>query len=110
MTENYNKEEIIKYVEETDGVVLYFYSEQCVACQPLRKKIKQWVEKNYPKLNLLFINAVENPDITAYFSIFSNPTILVFLGGKEVMREGSFLSEKVFSDKVNRLYHLLFDE
>ncbi len=109
MLENLNKENVIKYLEDNDGVVLYFYSEQCVACQPLRKKVKQWIDEDYPKLKFLLINAMENPEITAYFSIFSNPTILTFLGGKEVMREGSFLSQKIFSDKIDRLYHLLFD-
>ncbi len=92
------------------GVMLYFWGENCAVCDALKPKITELFTTKFPKIKQFIINAQENPDIAAAFSVFSIPTTIVFLEGKEFVREGRALSIYELEQKVARFYNLLFEE
>jgi len=103
-----NLEEIKNKIETKDGVMLYFWGERCNVCDALKPKIKEAFSKNFPKIEQIFIDAKSNPEIAAHFNVFSIPTTIVFLDGKEFAREGRALSIASLVEKIKRPYEIMF--
>ncbi|MCD6179251.1 MAG: thioredoxin family protein [Bacteroidales bacterium] len=91
------------------GLIAYFYSDNCAPCLSLRPKIKELLAKNYPKMNLYFINSEKYPEISAEFGIFSNPTLLVYFDRKEYLRKSKYISIPELSQGIERLYNMMFE-
>lgn len=102
------KEEINNLVEIESAVIIYFYSDNCAPCLSLRPKVQKLVEKTYPKIKLAFVNSEKYPLLPAEFSIFSNPTLLLFLEGREYRRESKYISIPQLSEAIERPYNMIF--
>ena len=102
-------EEILKEIEENEAVMLYFWGENCNVCDALKPKIKSLLDKEFPKIKQLYINAKKNPQIASHFSVFSIPTTIIFLDKKEFIREGRNLSIMEFKEKLKRPYEIFFN-
>ncbi len=102
-----NLEEIKEKIANCDGVMLYFWGDNCAVCDALKPKIKEVFDKHFPKIEQIYIDAKNNPDIAAHFSVFSIPTTIVFLDGKEFAREGRAISISAFIQKLKRPYEIM---
>lgn len=91
------------------GLIAYFYSDNCAPCISLRPKVKELLAKEYPKMNLYFINSEKFPKISAEFGIFSNPTLLVYFDRKEYLRKSKYISISELSQGIERLYNMMFE-
>jgi len=100
-------EEIKNLIETKEGVMLYFWGDNCAVCDALKPKIKELFEKEFPKVEQIYIDAKNNQDIAAYFSVFSIPTTIVFLAGKEFAREGRAMSIAALEEKIRRPYNIM---
>ncbi len=101
-------EEIKDLIEKEDGVLLYFWGDNCAVCDALKPKIKVAFEDNFPKIKQVYIDAKNSQEIAANFSVFSIPTTIVFLGAKEFAREGRAVSIASLVEKIKRPYEILF--
>ena len=97
-----------KRISTTDAITIYFSGENCSVCKILQPKIYQSINDNFPKMEFLEIKTQDYPMICGEFSIFSIPTILVFLDGKEFARYGRNISIAQFIHNTTRPYNLLF--
>jgi len=100
-------DEIKKLIATKEGVMLYFWGENCAVCDALKPKIASSFSEHFPKIEQVYINAQESRDIAAEFSVFSIPTTIVFLAGKEFAREGRAMSIAAFIDKIKRPYDIM---
>ncbi len=89
------------------GVLLYFSTPTCNVCHALKPKIDQAFEKEFPLIKRYFIDSVETPEIPANLQIFSVPTIVVFLDGKEFARESRNVSVSELIQKIKRPYEIM---
>lgn len=89
------------------GVMLYFSGESCNVCHALRPKVKELFDANFPLIEQVFLDAHENLEISMYFQVFSIPTLIVFLDGKEFIREGRNMSLAQLEEKLDRVYKIL---
>jgi thioredoxin-like negative regulator of GroEL len=103
-------EDIEKSIEREDGVLLYFSGENCNVCHALRPKIEELFEREFPRVKRIFLDAHENPAVSAHYRVFSVPTMIVFLGGREFAREGRAVSLHALAQKLARPYDMLFGE
>ncbi|MEA3504781.1 MAG: thioredoxin family protein [Bacteroidota bacterium] len=103
-----NSNELQNAINTEDGLILYFYNDHCAPCLSLRPKIINLQKTEFPKMNLLFINSEENPEIPAQYGIFSNPTILIFFDKKEYLRVSKYVSEHQLKGDISRLYNMVF--
>lgn len=103
-------EEIEKLINEKDGVLLYFSGENCNVCHALRPKVDELFTDKFPLVERIFLDAHENPEISAHFGVFSVPTIIVFLGGREFAREGRAVSLHQLEEKLSRPYAIMTGE
>lgn len=101
--------EIKNEIDQTQALALYFYNDNCQPCLVLRPKVKDLIESKFPKMDLHFINSVNEPELNAAFNIFSNPVLLVFFEGKEYIRKSKYMSVTELEDEIGRIYTLVFE-
>ncbi len=91
------------------GVLFYFSRVTCNVGEVLGPKVQQLLQNNYPKIPFYFIDMDKTPTISARFSVFVEPTILVFFEGKETIRKSRIVSIGELSDSIHRIYSLAFE-
>ena len=96
------------YTASDKGVILYFYSNNCSVCLSLRPKIREMAESEFPALTYHEIDAETNPLITAEALVFTAPIIILFIEGKEYVRESKYLSVTLLKEKIKRYYDMAF--
>jgi len=97
-------EELQNIIKSEVGVLLYFSGENCNVCHALRPKFKELFDKEFPQIKQIYLNAHQNTQISAHFGVFSVPTMLVFLDGREFIREGRAVSLHQLKEKLSRPY------
>ncbi len=100
-------EEVQEAIEKEPGVLLYFSGENCNVCHALRPKYKELFDREFPRIRQIYLDAGEHPEIASQFQVFSVPTAIVFLGGKEFAREGRAVSLYALSQKLSRPYEIM---
>ena len=100
-------EELQHTIREEIGVLLYFSGENCNVCHALRPKFKDLFDKEFPKIKQIYLDAHQNADISAHFGVFSVPTMIVFLDGREFIREGRSVSLHQLSTQLQRPYSMM---
>lgn len=91
------------------GILLYFSGENCNVCHALRPKFKELFDKEFPQIKQIYLDAHDNPEISAYYQVFSVPTMIVFLDGREFVREGRAVSMHKLTEQLNRPYTMMTD-
>ncbi len=107
--ELYTLQEVKDEVKKHMGVMLYFYNDHCPPCISLRPKVIKMVEEKFPELKLVFINSEKSPEVPAHYSVFSNPTIILFMDGREYFRNSKYISEHQLAEQTDRLYNMAFE-
>ena len=100
-------EELQKIIRSEVGVLLYFYGENCSVCHALRPKFKELFDRKFPKIEQIYLDAHENAQIATNYQVFSVPTMLVFLDGREFIREGRTVSMVQMEEKLTRFYVMM---
>ena len=102
-------EALQELISKEIGVLVYFSTPTCNVCHALKPKISQEFGENFPKIKQVFIDSSLTPEIPAHFNIFSVPTILVFLDGREFARESRNVSVPLLVNNIQRVYKILLD-
>ncbi len=89
------------------AVVLYFSSPSCNVCHVLRPKLMEALETEYPQIARYHADISLTPEIAAEFQVFSAPTIIVFLEGREFIRKGRAMSVEGLLQEIKRPYALM---
>lgn len=101
-------EELESTIKSELGVLLYFSGENCNVCRALRPKFKALFETKFPEIKQIFLEAEEYREIALAYQVLSLPTILVFLDGKEFIREGRTVSMHQLEENLSRPYGMMF--
>ncbi len=105
-----NLETLKESINTGDPVLIYFSSKNCSVCEVLKPKIEQSVVKNFPKFKIFEVKSDENRDITSFFSIFSNPSVVIYIDKKEFKRYSRNISIYHFIEDIKRPYTLMYGE
>lgn len=89
------------------GVLVYFSGENCNVCHALRPKFKELFDSEFPSIKQIYLDAQENPEISVHYQVLSVPTMLVFLDGREFIREGRSVSLYQLKEKLDRPYGIM---
>ncbi|QOG13008.1 thioredoxin family protein [Arcobacter sp. FWKO B] len=101
------KQEIDELIQTKLGVMIYFEGTNCSVCSVLKPKIDTMFKENFSKIERIYIKADEEPQLSADFVVFSVPTVLVYLDGKEFMRYSRNISLVQMENDLKRLYEML---
>lgn len=94
---------IEEFISENELSFLYISRPNCSVCHGLLPQVKELME-NYPKIKLGHINSDEVQAVAGRFSIFTVPVLLLFVEGKEYVREARIVHMDQFDDKINKIY------
>lgn len=100
---------MITDIEAKPAVLLYFYNDGCQPCLALRPKIAHLISNEFPQIECIFINAVQHPEVTAKYGVFSSPTLIFIFEGKEYRRYNMYVSISSVKDEITRPYNLMFN-
>jgi len=100
-------EELQNTIRTEVGVLLYFSGENCNVCHALRPKFKELFDKEFPQLKQIYLDAHDNAEISSHFQVFSVPTMMVFMDGREFVKEGRSVSLYQLKEKLSRPYKMM---
>ena len=96
--------EILKTEKAT---IIYFTSPKCNVCKTLRPKIMELMSEEFPEMGRYYADIAETQDVPAQFSVFTAPTILVFLEGNEFARKSRAMSPAHLVEEIRRPYNIM---
>ena len=102
-------EQLKKQIASNEAVMVYFSGENCGVCEVLRPKIKSMLKEKFPKVKQIFISAEEFKATAADLSIFSVPSLIIYLDGKEFIRKSRNISVLELENELKRPYSLYFE-
>ncbi|WP_077619310.1 thioredoxin family protein [Bacillus sinesaloumensis] len=91
------------FIEEHPLSFLFISRTNCSVCHALLPQVKDVME-DFPTIQLGYINADHVEEIAGYFSIFTVPVLLLFVEGKEFLREARFVPMEPFKEKIEKIY------
>lgn len=85
---------------------LYITITGCSVCHALQPQVQRLLTK-YPDIQLATINAQEVPEVAGSFSVFTAPVLLLYVEGKEYIREARIVHLDLLDEKIRKIYDLV---
>ena len=104
----YSNEVLEKLIEDNEMVLVYFGSENCGVCRAMKPKVEE-ILKNYPQIKSIQVDIEKSLQVSVKYNIFTIPGILLFVEGKETIREARNISVIDLNIKISRYYKLFFE-
>lgn len=86
--------------------VVYFTGSACSACEVIKLKVET-ILANYPEVKGIEVNGKEHPEIAISYDVYALPLMILFVQGKESLREGKHLNLLEFERKLERYVKLI---
>ncbi|MDA3946516.1 MAG: thioredoxin family protein [Helicobacteraceae bacterium] len=102
-----NIEAIEQTLDSELAVALYFSAPTCNVCHALKPKLLAAFETNLPLLQVISVDISETPQIASNFSVFTIPTLLIYLDGKEFLRKSRHMSVDQVIEEIKRPYDMM---
>jgi len=87
--------------------IVYLSRPSCGVCVAVKSKILEIIGK-YHELEGVDVDMDKIPESAGEFSIFTIPGILLYIDGRESIREARYISIEDFEAKISRLYHMIY--
>lgn len=95
-----------KVLSEKSLVLIYFSGEKCNVCHALKPKIEAIVQQSFPSIHMVEIPTEEAPELVGRFRMFSVPAVLLFVEGREYLREVRNVSTSDLIQKIEKIVSL----
>ncbi|WP_047983046.1 thioredoxin family protein [Ornithinibacillus californiensis] len=82
---------------------LYISQPNCSVCHGLLPQVEELMT-SFPEIKLGSINALEVEAVAGKFSVFTVPVLLLFVEGKEYIREARIVHMDLLEDKLHKIY------
>lgn len=101
-------DEFLKLKNEQPVLLAYFSTEICNVCKVLKPKVSELVQKEFPRIKLVYIKSDKLPELAAQNQVFAAPTVLIFFEGKEYIRKSRNIGINELQQEIERPYSLIF--
>lgn len=105
-----NTSDFNKFIKKNKAALIYVSTPQCNVCKVLKPKLVDFINAEFPKITMGYVDSEALPEVAAQNSIFAVPTILVYLDGKEFLRKSRNINLHEFRQELERPYHLFFNK
>ncbi len=95
-------------VSTSSGIVVYFKNDKCGPCMALRPKVEELLQNEFPKMDFVIVDTVNQPWLASEFNVFANPTILVFFEGREYIRKSKYIGTGELAQEIKRFYEMVY--
>ena len=104
----HSSEAIKELVNNNEIAMVYFGGNNCNVCNVMKPKVQE-ILKDYPKIKSAQVDVEKSVEASATYNIFTIPSILIFIEGKEIIREARHISMQDLNSKIDRYYNMLFE-
>ena len=104
----YSADELNRLKNDCDMLLVYFGSPTCGICHDMEPKLEQLMQ-NYPAIHTAKIEPESLPAIAANYQVFSIPVLILFIEGKETLREAGIISLNTLEESISRYYNLFYN-
>ncbi len=101
-----NIQDIERTVAENRLCLFYIKAPDCGVCNVMLDKVGQMTDR-FPSLCSFYTDIIEEPLIASRFLVYSGPTVLLLIEGKEVYRGSHFIDVEELRYNINRYIELL---
>ncbi|MFK3959663.1 thioredoxin family protein [Pseudalkalibacillus hwajinpoensis] len=99
-------EEARNGMEQNRLYFLYLYGTNCSVCHALLPQVEEVLE-DFPQIIREKLNVHEIPEAAGAFSVFTIPVLLLYVEGKESIREARFVNIDSLRSSINRIVTML---
>ncbi|ERI08844.1 thioredoxin family protein [Aneurinibacillus aneurinilyticus] len=86
--------------------LLYISQEACSVCHALLPKVEIMLE-TFPRLESAYVRIDDVPELAGKFSVFTAPTLILFVEGKEMVRKARFVVMQELEADIKKYYDLV---
>lgn len=97
-------------LEKYPAVLFYFSTLSCSVGEALEPKVRDLVAREFPKIEFIWIDMNAAPEVLGAYQVFVEPTILLFVHGKEYLRRSRNIHLAEFQGATQRIYDLAFSD
>lgn len=101
------KDLLLQDISKQQMTLLYFKGKQCSACLALLPKVERLLEQ-YPEIEMHVIDVDTDAEISSHYGVYSVPATILFVDGKEYIKEAGIFSVHTLNEKINRLYEMIY--
>lgn len=105
MTQLNGREEMERIINQKPFVLFYVSRPACGVCTALKPKVSA-LAAGYEGLEVFYVDLDKDESVAGQFSIFTIPGILVYVEGKEWIREARYLSMDQLQAKLDRIVEM----
>jgi thioredoxin-like negative regulator of GroEL len=102
-------EDLNKIITNNKIVLCYFSTVSCSVGEALEPKVKSLINTDFPKIHIFHVDIHSSPEIIAKFSVYVEPTILVFFYGKETIRKSRNVGIYELREAIEKRYKLIYE-
>jgi thioredoxin-like negative regulator of GroEL len=100
-------ENINNTIKDNLAVMVYFSAPTCNVCHALKPKLLEAIESNFKEFEVISVDTSVDQEVAAHFSVFTIPTVLIFLDGKEFLRKSRHMSVGEVIEEIRRPYEIM---
>lgn len=101
-------DEVNEFIQNHKLTLLYITMPQCSVCHGLRPQIQELIQ-DYPKIKMNEVDANQVEQVRGQFSVFTAPVLILFVNGKEYLREARIVHTQLLDQKISRIYKKVVD-
>ncbi|GGA84958.1 thioredoxin family protein [Ornithinibacillus halotolerans] len=98
-----NLHSIEEFIQSNRLAFLYISQPECSVCHALKPQVLE-ILSHYPEIKIGSIDANVVTEIAGRFSIFTVPVLLLFVDGKEFLRDARIVHLDLFREKIDKIY------
>lgn len=100
-------EDFNNFIQSNKAAAAYFSTPDCNVCKVLKPKLIEFLSENFPLIKFGYVNTELSKETAAQNSVFTVPTILFFIEGKEYIRKARFVNFDELEEELSRVYTYL---
>ncbi|MGH4052754.1 MAG: thioredoxin family protein [Clostridium sp.] len=94
-------DDIKDFIKKNKFVMVYFSSDGCNVCENILPRLEEMLKK-HSKVVSGHVEVQNLPSVASIFSVFTIPTIMIFLEGKEILNQTRFINFLELEEKIHR--------
>lgn len=102
-------EEVNEMINKNEMLLMYFGSSSCGVCVSVLPKIETML-KGYPKIKAVKVETNNSIELSAKYNVFTIPVVMLYIQGKETVREARIFSMENLQQKISRYYKLFYGD
>jgi len=88
--------------------LFYFSHDECNVCKVLKPKVYDLLTKKFPEIKMYYVNIHKTPEISGQNSIFTVPTIIVYMDKREIFRRSRNIGLGELESLISKPYNIFF--